>query len=299
MLPAPEIRTASKWSRLPRAWRGRAALVGWALSFAPEAGAQEPVNPPAVSAAPPESAPASAPDRTPLPSYFTVELGTAGALFADGSPLAGNAELEQAARDALGRGGFAGAVLFGDAGSGPALDAVADLLRRAGFQQVVDVRRSAPRELSALARAERERQRRERQRLVAAGVIEAEAQPKPPAAPAASRLELQSVGLYLSGPANQPAARKRLLALFERNFAAFRRCHAEAPEHAEGASFGVDLLIPTEGGKAKVRQTRTRLAGNAFKTCMERVFQAIRFEPPPTARPEVVSYSVLFKPLKR
>jgi hypothetical protein len=89
-----------------------------------------------------------------------------------------------------------------------------------------------------------------------------------------------------------------MLKLFERNFGAFRRCHADVPEHTENASFGVDLLIPAAGGRAKVRETRTRLAGDGFKSCMLRVFQSIRFEAPPTARPEIVSYSVVFKPVR-
>jgi hypothetical protein len=57
----------------------------------------------------------------------------------------------------------------------------------------------------------------------------------------------------------------------------------------------VDLLVPKAGGKAQVRETRTRLVGDAFKTCMDRVFQAMQFEPLPTGRDEIISYSVLFK----
>ncbi|MEY2934950.1 MAG: hypothetical protein RL033_5699 [Pseudomonadota bacterium] len=260
-----------------------------------------------VIAAPPASVPVSAAGsigaanaaRTPLPSYFTVELGMSGALSADGRELASPAELERVARDAAARGSFAGAVLFGDPRSGSTLEAVADVLRRAGFATLVEARRSAPPVLSALARAERERARRAKERLVAAGVIEGDAPPRSSAAPAAergSRVELQSAGLYLAGPANTEPARRNLVKLFERNFGAFRRCHSSAPEHTDNASFGVDLLVPKEGGRAKVRETRTRLAGSSFKTCMARAFEAIRFEPPVTARPEIVSYSVLFKP---
>jgi hypothetical protein len=257
-----------------------------------------------LAAAHPAPAAPAAPERTPLPSYFTVELGTSGALFADGRPLGSSAELADAARAAAAQGTFAGAVLFGDAGSGPALDAVAEVLRRAGFTGLVDARRNAPRELSALARAERERARRERQRLIADGVIEGDAAAgsrsgAPPSRDRTPRVELQTVGLHLAAPANQAATRKRLLAQFERNFGAFRRCHADAPAHAYNASFGVDLLVPAEGGRAKVRQTRTRLSGTAFRACMERAFHAMVFDPPPTARPEMVSYSLLFRPAKR
>ncbi|MEO8179363.1 MAG: hypothetical protein ABI895_11080 [Deltaproteobacteria bacterium] len=265
---------------------------------------------PAASAPPaePAAAPASALERASLPSYFTVEVAAAGALFADGAALASSLELEPVARAAAARGSFEGAVLFGDARSGAAFAAALEVLRRAGFATLVEVRRSAPVELSALARAERERARRGRQRLIAAGVIEGDA----PVAPSSGRppaetvarerapaVELQTVGLYLAGAANIESTRRQLVKLFERNFGAFRRCHADAPAHTENASFGVDLLVPKEGGRAKVRQTRTRLAGSGFRNCMERVFQAIRFEPLPSGRPEIVSYSVLFRPAKR
>jgi hypothetical protein len=199
-------------------------------------------------------------------------------------------------------------VLFGDAArSAPELAALAAILEQAGFASVRQVGRGAPLELSAPARAERARAEKERQRLVAAGVIEGEleAVTKPSAVPApsapvggASAVELQSMGLHLSAEANREPHRRQLLKLFERNFGAFRRCHAEAAEHQQNASFGVDLLIPAAGGRAKVREARTRLAGDGFRTCMLRVFQSIRFEAPPTARPEVVSYSVLFKPVR-
>ena len=267
---------------------------------------------PAAPAAPP--APPSAAERASLPSYFTVEVGPSGALFADGSPIGNAAELDPLARTAATSGSFVGAVLFADARAGAAADEVAGVLRRAGFGTLVEARRSAPPELSPLGRAERERAERERarqarQRLIAAGIIEGDApaggasrpapEPIAPARPRPPPVELQTVGLYLSGPANTEATRRQLVKLFERSFPAFRRCHADAGEHSDNLSFGVDLLVPKEGGGAKVRQTRTRLTGNAFKTCMERAFQAIRFEPLPSARPEIVSYSVLFRPEKR
>jgi hypothetical protein len=250
-------------------------------------------------------------ERTPLPSYFTVEVGAHGALFADGSALGNAADLEPLARTAASSGSFAGAVLFTDAGAGAAGDEAAGVLRRAGFATLVEARRRAPLELSPLGRAERERAERERarqarQRLIAAGIIEGDAPapspsrsaPLAPARPRVPAVELQTVGLYLSGPANTEATRRQLVKLFERSFPAFRRCHGDAGEHSENLSFGVDLLVPKEGGSAKVRQTRTRLTGNAFKTCMERAFQGIRFEPLPSERPEIVSYSVLFRPEK-
>jgi hypothetical protein len=107
---------------------------------------------------------------------------------------------------------------------------------------------------------------------------------------------LATVGLHVDGAMNREPQRGRLVRVFEREFNAFRRCHERAEKHEQGASFGVDLLIPKAGGRASVRQTRTRLASKAFRSCMHAAFEAIRFAPPPTGRAEIVSYSVLFKP---
>ena len=104
------------------------------------------------------------------------------------------------------------------------------------------------------------------------------------------------MGLHVDGLLNREPHRGRLVRVFEREFPAFKRCHGRASPHTEGASYGVDLLIPSGGGKAKVRATRTRIEGAAFGSCMRAAFEAIRFPAPPSERPEIVSYSVLFKP---
>jgi hypothetical protein len=46
------------------------------------------------------------------------------------------------------------------------------------------------------------------------------------------------------------------------------------------------------------RDPRTRLEGEGYRSfhgCMERAFQGISFEPMPSGRDEIISYSVLFK----
>jgi hypothetical protein len=126
--------------------------------------------------------------------------------------------------------------------------------------------------------------------------------PKPSAAPSQPRrprVTLATVGLHVGGKLNQEPHRGRLVRVFEQQFAAFRKCHDRAEPHEQGASFGVDLLIPKEGGRGSIRETRSRLENKAFRTCMRAAFESIRFAPPPTERPEIVSYSVLFKPAAR
>ncbi|HVZ31658.1 MAG TPA: hypothetical protein VG963_04485 [Polyangiaceae bacterium] len=269
-----------------------------------------------------------------LPSYFTVELAPDGTLFADGAALPSPERLDAAARAAAESGRFVGAALFGEpARAANELTELHQRLSRAGFAEVLDVGRRAPQELSVASKLERDQRQHRvaRERLVAAGVIEGDSaapSPETPSVEQGSRIaipahaekpgpvrakaepaktepprrvdkvELQSVGLHVAGPLNQERTRKQLLKLFEGQFAAFRRCHRSAPEHDYNASYGVDLLVSKEGGKAKVRETRTRLEGETYRgfhSCMERAFQGISFEPMPSGRDEIISYSVLFK----
>jgi hypothetical protein len=121
----------------------------------------------------------------------------------------------------------------------------------------------------------------------------------PPAAPAHRReavpVTLQTVGLKVSGPEVDEAARQRLVQAFERRFAGFRACYPLAQNRDVNSSFGVDLYVPSGGGAARVQQTRSRLEGKDFTKCMERVFLGLRFKAPPKGIPQVISYSVLFK----
>lgn len=240
-----------------------------------------------------------------LPRQFSIEVGPAGVLVADGMRVGAAAELERWAQRALAGARFSGAVVFGDeARDGAAISDVVERLRRAGFSEVRRVGRAAPAELSALARATPPVIAEHGVRASSASPAAASpAAPRAPAAPsrplAVAPVTLATVGLHVDGVLNREPHRSRLVRVFERQFPAFRRCHDRAERHDEGASFGVDLLIPKGGGRGKVRQTRTRLASQAFRTCMNGAFEAIRFAPPPSERPEIVSYSVLFKPSAR
>jgi hypothetical protein len=295
------------------AWRGigvragrRAALVGFAAAARLALASQAPillvssgVAVAVTSSASAENAPSS------LPRQFAVEVGPAGVLFADGSRLGAPSELVRWAQRAVVSARYAGAVVFGD----PVRDAravaeIMETLRSAGFAEVRSAGRAAPPELSAI-------------RAGAAPLVTANtpaAMPAPaasspgaavsaarpaPAEPRRPRVTLASAGLHVGGKLNQEPHRGRLVRVFEQQFAAFRRCHERAEAHEQGASFGVDLLIPKEGGRGSIRETRSRLQSKGFRSCMRGVFESIRFAPPPTERPEIVSYSVLFKPSAR
>jgi len=196
---------------------------------------------------------------------------------------------------------FTGVAVFGEArGENPAWHQLSDVLSRAGIAPIRHAGRAAPIDLALLVRGSPAAENLAPERPVPAA-SEADAASLVPrsgtAASAGARaVSLSTVGLHVAGPANREENRRKLVAVFERQFDAFQRCYGLSLPHAENASFGVDLLIPAKGGKPTVRQTRTRLRGPEFKACMLRVFEAIGFEPPPTSRSEIISYSVLFKP---
>jgi len=233
-----------------------------------------------------------------LPRQFTVEVGPGGALFADGTRLGQASELSRWAQRAASSARFAGAVVFGDpARDGAALAEVAEILRQAGFADVRSAGRPAPAVLSA-ARASGAAPVISSTRPAAAVATPAAAPgpARPRSAPSGPPVVLSSMGMHVDGLLNREPHRSRLVRLIEREFPAFKRCHGRAAPHTQGASYGVDLLIPKQGGRAKVQETRTRLEGAGFKVCMREAFEAIRFPAPPSERPEIVSYSVVFKP---
>lgn len=254
-----------------------------------------------ASAAAADGAPAS------LPRQFSVEVGPGGVLFADGTRLGARSELARWAQRAVASSRYAGAVVFGDPGrDGRAIADTLEALRGAGFAEVRSAGRSAPPELSAVrsgaaplvaasspATARAVTASRAGDGAVGSARVSA---PRPPRRP---RVTLATVGLHVGGTLNQEPHRSRLVRVFEQQFSTFRRCHERAEPHDQGASFGVDLLIPKGGGRGSIRETRTRLESKAFRSCMRGAFEAIRFAPPATERPEIVSYSVLFKPAAR
>lgn len=255
-----------------------------------------------------------------LPRQFSIEVGPGGVLVADGTRLGASSELERWAQRALAGARFSGAVVFGDeARDGALVGEVVERLRRVGFAEVRRAGRPAPPPFSALATSGPPPVIKERAAPAAtggasaSGVAAAAAQRSPSTPPAvappsssrrapprrAPAVTLATVGLHVDGVLAQEPHRRRLVRTFEGEFKAFRRCHERAERHEEGASYGVDLLIPKDGGRGKVRQTRTRLTSKAFRTCMQSAFESIRFAPLPSGRPEIVSYSVLFKPTGR
>lgn len=270
-------------------------VIGFLLAVAAPALGEAP-----TPAAAERSGAAAAGERRPvararLPRQFTVELTRDGAIFADGARVRAIDDVENRARAAIATPTFfAGAVIFADLPDEPRANAVSAALKRAGFATVRGVRRVAPPELSAAAPA-----LASPIPVAKSPVGSSHAAAAPGVLPEPRKVDLATVGLHVARPLGLEPYRSRLLRAFEKEFSAFERCHELASPHAQNASFGVDLLVPARGGRGAVRQTRTRLTGDEFHSCMQRAFEGVIFEPPPTARPEMVSYSLLFKPLTR
>lgn len=267
-----------------------AALLG----FAGCAGSQSP----AVAPGMPEGA-ASPDGAEALPRYFAVTVSSGG-LSALGQPLSDEqlqAWANQEARDAS----VAGAAVTAESGvSESRALAVIGLLVRSGFKHVVFSSRdglvietAAPVEPLPPSAVE----------PAAAAVLPSEQQPEPtpmaeaPAAPAedAANVEVKQLGLHIGGGPNTEEAHAVYSKPIQRRFGELQRCYALATGTQKNASFGVDLLISTRGGTAKIKDYRTSLGGKDFHLCVLGVFGTIEF--PARDKATMVSYSVLFKPL--
>lgn len=132
----------------------------------------------------------------------------------------------------------------------------------------------------------------------------AEASPTPPAsasavAPEAApppKVRVANIGMHIGGgpDANEDANKAPIRESVSPHFDEFRRCWGALGDPKAKGTFGVDLLIPREGGKPKsVDKVRTSLKGAPFKECMVKAFEGIDFKRPRTGLTKV-SYSLEF-----
>ncbi len=110
-----------------------------------------------------------------------------------------------------------------------------------------------------------------------------------------NNVEVKQMGLHVGGGPNDEPTHALYSTPIVRRFDDLKRCYPLATGAGKNASFGVDLLISTRGGTAKIKDYRTVLGGKDFHLCVLGVFGTIEFPAPPKAT--MVSYSVLFKPL--
>ena len=114
-------------------------------------------------------------------------------------------------------------------------------------------------------------------------------QPPPPL----PEVVVESVGMHIGGGQNDEAEKAPFKAAIEPHFADFRRCYVHIEQPGKGGTFGVDLFVDRDGGNAEVRQPRTGMVGEKFRSCVVDVFRSIDFERPRKG-PTVLSYSLRF-----
>lgn len=124
-----------------------------------------------------------------------------------------------------------------------------------------------------------------------APVVPAPAERRGPPLP---ELRVKSFGLHVGGSARDAAARAEYLRVLESGWWRYLDCYRLLDRPGVEGTFGADLQVAGQGGKARVVHPRTKLAGSEFRECMERAFASAHFAPTPSGRAVVLSYSVKF-----
>lgn len=108
--------------------------------------------------------------------------------------------------------------------------------------------------------------------------------------PPLPEVRLKTYGLHIGG--GHEDEREPLLRTIEHSFPRFLDCYRLVEDAGKEGTFGVDLVVPVDGGRPRVDQPRTGIRGDSFKTCMLKVFETLRFKP--QRRATAVSYSLKF-----
>mgnify|MGYP007065679837 CR=1 FL=1 len=118
--------------------------------------------------------------------------------------------------------------------------------------------------------------------------------PESEAAPGSlPEVRVENVGLHIGGGPDDDAAEAPYREAIAAHFADFRRCYTRIATPGKGGVFGVDLRIGRKGGRPRMEQVRTGMAGKEFRDCVRGVFSQVEFAPPQRG-PTVISYSLRF-----
>ncbi len=133
--------------------------------------------------------------------------------------------------------------------------------------------------------------------VVPAVSVTASGSAEPAAAPSEPlpAVEVKNIGMHIGGGPNDRVSKQPIGDSVKPHFDALRACWKHVAEPSKAGDFGVDLLIPREGGKAEVSNPRTAIKGDGFEACVVGVFERIDFLKPKTGK-TMVSYSVRFTP---
>jgi hypothetical protein len=126
-----------------------------------------------------------------------------------------------------------------------------------------------------------------------AGTAATEEKPSPSRA-AAPPVKVVTIGMHVGGGPFDEATKQPMRRSVEPRFAELAQCWTHVTEPAR-TDVGVDLLIESAGGRARVSNPRTTMKNEAFVSCVVQFFESVDFEKPLHGR-TVVSYSVRFTP---
>jgi len=112
--------------------------------------------------------------------------------------------------------------------------------------------------------------------------------------PPLPELRAKTFGLHVGGSARDAAARDAFLKALERGSWRYLECYQLVESPGSEGTFGADLRVDGQGGKPSVKQVRTKLKGAEFRSCMEQALASTKFDPTPSGRSVVVSYSLKF-----
>ena len=104
--------------------------------------------------------------------------------------------------------------------------------------------------------------------------------------------------MHVGGGPNDPATKAPIASSVAPHFPELAACWGQIADPTRAGDFGVDLLVPRDGGIAAVSHPRTTLGPGAFRDCVVGVFSRIEFAKPLTGR-TTVSYSLRFTPVAR
>jgi hypothetical protein len=110
-----------------------------------------------------------------------------------------------------------------------------------------------------------------------------------------SHVHVENIGMHIGGGPNDALNKAPIGDSVSPHFEEIRACWAKVSDGTRGGDFGVDLLIPAQGGRAKVTNPRTAIHPDAFRDCVVGVFEGVDFKKPLKGA-TMVSYSLRFTP---
>lgn len=112
--------------------------------------------------------------------------------------------------------------------------------------------------------------------------------------PVPTNVDVKFYGLHVGGGKNDKAEHAPIIASVNRHLDDFKRCFAKAEDTKKGGTYGIQLLIPADGGKAEVSLPKSGIKGDAFKECMLATYTEMEFDPPKGHIKTNATYSVIF-----